>query len=174
MTTIFIGCSLMVPINIFFLFTPPSYICIPVPSTFIDNGKPLSVVSVCRCVELCLGLVPSMVPECLTCQTITRYWGDSSADFLKTPLWSSSVGYALVFPCTGCRQPFKKRLSTLWTLVGHDVQPLFDDPLLSILFWIVLAWSVSCSLSDTYDVTSTLRWCIASQYGLAPLPPLLF
>ena len=41
-------------------------------------------------------------------------------------------------------------------------------------FWIVLAWSVSCSLSDTYDVTSTLRWCIASQYGLAPLHPLLF
>ena len=73
MTTIFIGCSLMVPINIFFLFTPPSYTCIPVPSTFIDNGKPLSVVSVCRCVELCLGLVPSMVPECLTCQTTTRY-----------------------------------------------------------------------------------------------------
>ena len=31
-----------------------------------------------------------------------------------------------------------------------------------------------CSLSDTYDVTSTLRWCIASQYGLAPLHPLLF
>ena len=25
-----------------------------------------------------------------------------------------------------------------------------------------------------YDVTSTLRWCIASQYGLAPLHPLLF
>ena len=33
---------------------------------------------------------------------------------------------------------------------------------------------MSCSLSDTYDVTSTLRWCIASQYGLAPLHPLLF
>ena len=57
MTTIFIGCSLMVPMNnfFFFLFTPPPYTCIPVPSTFIDNGKPLSVVSVCRCVELCLG-----------------------------------------------------------------------------------------------------------------------
>ena len=160
----------------FFLFTPPPYTCIPVLSTFIDNGKPLSVVSVCRCVELCLGLVPSMVPECLTCQTTTRRWGDSSADFLKTPLWSSSVGHALVFPRAGCRQPLKKRLSTLRTLVGHDVLPLFDDPLLSIyiFFLIVLASSVSCSLSDTYDVTSTLRWCIASQYGLAPLHPLLF
>ena len=34
---------------------------------------------------------------------------------------------------------------------------------------------MSCSLSVTYDVTSTLRWCIASSiYGLAPLHPLLF
>ena len=34
---------------------------------------------------------------------------------------------------------------------------------------------MSCSLSVTYDVTSTLRWCIAfSIYGLAPLHPLLF
>ena len=34
---------------------------------------------------------------------------------------------------------------------------------------------MSCSLSVTYDVTSTLRWCLASSiYGLAPLHPLLF
>ena len=63
----------------------------------------------------------------------------------------------------------------MWTLVGYDVLPCFDDPfyIVKVLHWVLLAPSVCCFTEyRPHDVTSLTL--VKAQHGITPLhPPML-